>query len=77
MGLRKKTISPQSSILIMRCEDYPCCGHEPGGCPNEDGTFNCCRCGRRLERNARSAMCAACHRKMQEREEEEEEDFQD
>ena len=26
-----------------RCEDYPCCGHEEGGCPNEDWQFQLCR----------------------------------
>lgn len=44
----------------MKCEDYPCCGHEPGGCPNEDGTYNCCRCDGKLPRNARSSLCDRC-----------------
>lgn len=46
---------------MARCEDYPCCGHEDGGCPNEDGTFNCARCGRRLPKHNRSAVCDRCH----------------
>ena len=34
----------------MACEDYPCCGHEPGGCPVVDEAtgeqrFRCARCG--------------------------------
>jgi len=47
---------------MNRCEDYPCCGHEDGGCPNEDGTFNCAQCGRRLPKNSSSAVCSPCHR---------------
>jgi hypothetical protein len=52
----------------MRCEDYPCCGHEDGGCPNSDGTFNCCTCGAKLPIDSTSAMCRRCHREMDRRE---------
>ncbi len=52
---------------MPRCEDYPCCGHGPestggdgGGCPDEDGRFNCVLCGRKLEKGARSSVCTPC-----------------
>ena len=51
--------------MSARCEDYPCCGHADGGCPNEDGSFNCYRCGRRLSRNAHSPMCDKCQRRLE------------
>lgn len=30
----------------MRCEDYPCCGHQPGECPvyNDEGKELCWDC---------------------------------
>jgi hypothetical protein len=46
---------------VSRCEDYPCCGHEAGGCPDPDGRFKCARCGGPLPRRATSAVCARCH----------------
>lgn len=49
----------------MRCEDYPCCGHEAGGCPvvSEDGTerFRCACCSVLMAPKARSAVCQSCH----------------
>ena len=51
---------------MAHCEDYPCCGHEEGGCPivNEDGSrqFECCTCGGLLPVHHRSAMCDSCLR---------------
>lgn len=51
----------------MKCEDYPCCGHGPastggdgGGCPDEDGRFNCVLCGVKLAKNAPSCICIEC-----------------
>lgn len=50
----------------MPCEDYPCCGHGPppmgdgGGCPDEDGCFDCVLCGGKLPRHAPSAICTKC-----------------
>lgn len=46
--------------MSARCEDYPCCGHEDGGCPNRDGTFNCARCGKKLPKNNKSSLCNKC-----------------
>lgn len=51
-----------------RCEDFPACGHglaphgDGGGCPDEDGRFDCVLCGRKLVRNAPSCICAECRR---------------
>jgi len=50
----------------MYCEDYPCCGHEPGGCPivdEETGEqrFHCAQCGWLMPPRARSAVCEPCH----------------
>jgi hypothetical protein len=45
----------------MHCEDFPCCGHEIGGCPDENGAFACASCGSKLPKGNRSAVCNACH----------------
>ena len=51
----------------MRCEDYPCCGHEAGGCPvvDENGTerFRCACCSILMPPKARSAVCEPCHKR--------------
>jgi hypothetical protein len=51
----------------MRCEDYPCCGHEAGDCPDAQGRFTCVECGKRLPRNARSSICPKCMRQAERR----------
>ena len=49
------------------CEDYPCCGHGPppigdgGGCPDEQGRFDCVLCGRKLPRGVTSSICDQPH----------------
>jgi hypothetical protein len=53
----------------MKCEDYPCCGHEPGGCPyiNEETgekRFACARCDVLMPPRARSAVCDKCHKRL-------------
>jgi hypothetical protein len=48
----------------MACEDYPCCGHEPGDCPDSSGRMKCVECGKRLPRTATSSICAKCQRGM-------------
>ena len=50
--------------MSTRCEDYPCCGHEDGGCPNSDGAFNCATCGARLGMNAHSSLCRKCMKRL-------------
>lgn len=51
------------------CEDYPCCGHEAGGCPtlNSRGqlVYPCARCGASLPVNNPSAVCDSCQRDWQ------------
>ena len=47
--------------MNSRCEDFPCCGHEPGDCPDESGRFTCVMCGVRLPKKAPSSICRRCH----------------
>jgi len=46
------------------CEDFPCCGHEAGCCPDfdEDGQqLNMvCTCGARLPVDSRYSICSGC-----------------
>lgn len=48
----------------MTCEDYPCCGHEPGCCPDRDDSgrqINMkCTCGARVPLNSRFSICNGC-----------------
>jgi len=49
-----------------RCEDFPACGHGPaphgdgGGCPDDEGRFDCVSCGSKMKRGNRSAICNDC-----------------
>lgn len=56
---------------MARCEDFPCCGHEPGDCPEIDKSgrevWRCVECGGRLPRSATSSICRKCTRAMQRR----------
>jgi len=66
----------------MNCEDYPCCGHEAGACPDENGAFPCASCGSTLPKGNRSAICDGCHERNAQRDEghqycDDEQDFQD
>ncbi len=51
---------------MSRCEDYPCCGHGPpplgddGGCPDEQGRFDCVLCHKKMPKGAHSAICDKC-----------------
>jgi hypothetical protein len=54
---------------MARCEDYPCCGHEPDGCPNSDGSFNCAQCGKKLPKDSPSSICNKCHIRNRQRDE--------
>jgi hypothetical protein len=51
----------------MACEDYPCCGHEPGDCPTLDSQgrarWTCVECGKRLSLKAASSICTTCQRR--------------
>jgi len=51
---------------VARCEDYPCCGHESGCCPDFDDNGKQvnmkCVCGATVDINSRSSMCESCLR---------------
>lgn len=49
---------------MTRCEDYPCCGHAPGDCPDAQGRVTCVECGKRLSPKATSSICPKCLRRM-------------
>jgi hypothetical protein len=77
-GLSQGGVEP--NIFEGRCEDFPCCGHEPGDCPDSQGRFTCVGCGRRLPRNAPSSICPKCQRNRFNREEDptgQDDDFQE
>jgi len=48
----------------MRCEDFPCCGHESGCCPDYDEAgkqLNMrCTCGAKLPLTSRYSICSSC-----------------
>jgi hypothetical protein len=52
---------------MARCEDFPCCGHEFGCCPDFDDAgrqLNMrCTCGAVLPINARYSICDGCMRR--------------
>jgi len=52
---------------MARCEDFPCCGHEAGDCPDSHGRMKCVECGKRLPRTATSSICVRCQRVMAQR----------
>ena len=49
---------------MARCEDYPCCGHELGCCPDydDDGRqLNMkCTCGASVPVDNRYSLCDSC-----------------
>ena len=56
---------------MNRCKDYSCCGHGPaplgdsGGCPDEEGRFDCDLCSRRLPKGVTSSICNEQHERWQ------------
>lgn len=49
----------------MSCEDFPCCGHEPGCCPDFDEETGeqlnmRCVCGAVVPLTSRSSLCQSC-----------------
>lgn len=51
---------------MNRCEDFPCCGHEPGDCPvwiEGLRMIRCCECSV-LFVPVRSSMCDECITRM-------------
>lgn len=65
----------------MTCEDFPCCGHEHGCCPDFDESGRqlnmICVCGAVLPINSRYSICDACMDQGCEDEEFFEDDFED
>ena len=51
---------------MAMCEDFPCCGHEPGCCPRFDESGRqldmVCTCGARLPVHNRYSICDRCLR---------------
>lgn len=49
---------------MARCEDYPCCGHESGCCPDRDEAGRqinmICVCGAKLPIHNRYSICDSC-----------------
>lgn len=48
----------------MTCEDFPCCGHEPGCCPDFDASGHQlnkrCTCGATVPATSPYSLCNAC-----------------
>ena len=48
----------------MPCEDFPCCGHELGCCPDFDASGRqlnmVCVCGKKLPIDSRYSVCDGC-----------------
>jgi len=47
------------------CEDFPCCGHESGCCPDFDAETGeqlnmKCTCGAKVPRGSRFSICSGC-----------------
>jgi len=50
---------------MARCEDFPCCGHESGCCPDFDPDTGKqlnmkCTCGATVPLTSRSSLCEGC-----------------
>jgi hypothetical protein len=50
---------------MARCEDFPCCGHEMGLCPDYDPITGeqlnmKCVCGATVPLTSRYSLCAGC-----------------
>lgn len=49
---------------MARCEDFPCCGHELGCCPDFDESGRqlnmVCVCGAKLPITSRYSICEGC-----------------
>lgn len=49
---------------MKKCEDFPCCGHELGDCPDGQERLSCIDCGKKLPRRATSSICDKCQKRM-------------
>lgn len=66
------------------CEDFPCCGHEPGCCPDFDASGNQlnmrCVCGAVLPITSSVSLCDSClmdHQTEDDDYEDEDDDYED
>ena len=52
-------------MKMVRCEDWPCCGHAEGDCPQytKSGRLRC-TCGRPLPKNSRYSICRQCLQRL-------------
>jgi hypothetical protein len=58
--------------MSTRCEDFPCCGHELGCCPDYDENGNQldmkCTCGASVPLTSRYSICEGCMERMNQEE---------
>lgn len=49
---------------MATCEDFPCCGHEAGCCPDFDQDGNqlnmVCVCGAKIPVDSKYSICSSC-----------------
>jgi hypothetical protein len=54
--------------MSNRCEDFPCCGHELGCCPDFDENGQQldmkCTCGASVPLTSRYSICEGCMERM-------------
>jgi hypothetical protein len=66
---------------MARCEDFPCCGHESGCCPDYDESGRqlnmVCTCGAKLHVSNRNSICNSCLGRWYEDEDNYEDDYED
>lgn len=60
---------------MARCEDFPCCGHEAGCCPDFDAKTGqqlnmVCICGKKLPIDHPVSICDSCLRRGETEDEE-------
>jgi hypothetical protein len=57
----------------MRCEDFPCCGHESGDCPDPDARscgewpLPCVECGGRIKHGEEQGNAPSMHERCADR----------
>ena len=49
----------------MKCEDFPCCGHSIGECPDYTQINTCGECGRKFHPDSENEeFCLSCNSKF-------------
>lgn len=58
----------RAGLRTAACEDWPCCGHEQGCCPDYDESGEQqnmkCTCGATVPLGSRSSLCPDCLKRM-------------